>query len=134
MTTNFSLSQTLASLPKCFLKMPMVPGPQTSCVMRTSTLTQTLSPGATASRPAARARTFSVRVIGGGIGWLRVMRDVCSYSTLRPPPRPSDAAMSRRWFVVLVVVAELLTVAGWLVLSEKWTAFLVGDCPYYAFA
>src|SRR5579883_2183100 len=67
MTTNFSLSQTLASAPKCFLKTPMVPGPHTSWVMSTSTFTQTFSFGATASRPAARARIFSVSVIGGGI-------------------------------------------------------------------
>src|SRR4051794_2712944 len=40
--------------------------------MRTSTLTQTFLPGATASRPAARARIFSVSVCGvgmvGGLG------------------------------------------------------------------
>ena len=63
MMTTFSRSQTLASVPKCFLNTPMVPGPQTSCVMSTSTLTQTLSPGSTGSRPAARARIFSVSVI-----------------------------------------------------------------------
>src|SRR5262249_43682436 len=64
MTTTFSRSQTLASWPKCFLNTPIVPGPQTSWVMRTSTSTQMLSPGRTLSRPAARARIFSVRVIG----------------------------------------------------------------------
>ena len=64
MITTFSRSQTFASLPKCFLKTPMVPGPHTSWVMSTSTLTQTFSPGSTASRPAARARIFSVSVIG----------------------------------------------------------------------
>src|SRR6185437_2793361 len=62
--TTFLRSHTLASLPKCCLKMPMVPGPQTSCVMSTSTSTQMLSPGWTASRPAWRARIFSVKVIG----------------------------------------------------------------------
>src|SRR5436190_17725554 len=41
----------------------MVPGPQTSWVIRTSTLTHTLSPGCTFALPLARARTFSVRVI-----------------------------------------------------------------------
>ena len=53
--------------PKCFLKMPMVPGPQTSCVMSTSTSTQTFSPGTTLDLPAARARIFSVIVMGEGI-------------------------------------------------------------------
>src|SRR5437763_9436368 len=43
----------------------MVPGPHTSWVIRTSTSTQMLSPGRTASRPVWRASTFSVRVIGG---------------------------------------------------------------------
>ena len=43
--------------------MPTVPGPQTSCVMSTSTSTQTLSPGVTLVRPACLARIFSVRVI-----------------------------------------------------------------------
>src|SRR5262249_11014640 len=65
MRTTLSRSQTLALWPKCCLKMPMVPGPQTSCVMSTSTSTQMFSPGAVAPRPAARARIFSVIVIGG---------------------------------------------------------------------
>src|SRR5215217_4832814 len=65
MTTTFSLSHTFASWPKCFLNTPMVPGPQTSWVIRTSTFTHTLSFGLTWSRPAARARIFSVRVIAG---------------------------------------------------------------------
>ena len=43
--------------------MPKVPGPHTSCVMSTSTLTHTLSPGATWLLPLARARIFSVIVI-----------------------------------------------------------------------
>ena len=55
--TTFSRSQTLASLPKCCLKMPMVPGPQTSCVMSTSTLTQIFSPGLTRV-PAGGGRGF----------------------------------------------------------------------------
>src|SRR5688500_13555888 len=82
MTTNFSLSQTLASGPKCFLKTPMVPGPQTSWVMSTSTLTQTFSPGATASRPAARARIFSVSVIAAGISRLRYGRGCLLHHTV----------------------------------------------------
>src|SRR5262249_53212574 len=64
MITTLSRSQTLASLPKCCLKMPMVPGPQTSWVISTSTSVQTLSPARTASRLAWRARIFSVKVIG----------------------------------------------------------------------
>src|SRR5882724_7325306 len=41
----------------------MVPGPQTSWVISTSALTQTLSPACTRALPAARARIFSVSVI-----------------------------------------------------------------------
>src|SRR5262249_51753388 len=69
MRTTLSRSQTLAFWPKCCLKMPMVPGPQTSWVMRTSTFTQMFSPGAVVSRPAARARIFSV-IVCDGIGEL----------------------------------------------------------------
>src|SRR4051794_8235775 len=65
MMTSFSLSQTLASLPNSFLKTPMVPGPQTSCVMRTSVFTQTFSPGLTWALPAALARICSVIVMDG---------------------------------------------------------------------
>src|SRR3954470_17184246 len=77
MTTTFSLSHTFASWPKCFLNTPIVPGPQTSWVIRTSTFTQTLLPGLTVGRPAARARIFSVMVIAaiwrlflGPDGWI----------------------------------------------------------------
>src|SRR6266404_2605001 len=63
MMTTLLRSQTLASLPNSRLKTPMVPGPHTSCVMRTSALTQTLSPAWTLALPAARARIFSVNVI-----------------------------------------------------------------------
>src|ERR1700753_3056574 len=63
MMTTFFLSQTLAAWPNSRLNTPMVPGPQTSCVMSTSTLTQTLSPGATCALPLARASSFSVSVI-----------------------------------------------------------------------
>src|SRR5437899_2492308 len=62
MMTTLSRSQTLAFGPKCCLKTPMVPGPHTSWVMSTSVLTQMLSAGATAARPAWRAKTFSVNV------------------------------------------------------------------------
>src|SRR5690242_7300762 len=64
MMTTFSGSQTRAPAPKCCLKMPIVPGPHTSCVIRISTSTQILSPGPTRSRPACRARICSVNVIG----------------------------------------------------------------------
>src|SRR5665213_854611 len=57
------LSQTFASLPNSRLNTPMVPGPQTSCVMSTSAFTQILSPAWTEALPAARARIFSVNVI-----------------------------------------------------------------------
>src|SRR3954467_9407158 len=67
MRTSFSRSHTLASVPKFFLKTPNVPGPQTSWVMRTSTFAHTFSPGATWSFPEARARIFSVIVMGEGI-------------------------------------------------------------------
>src|SRR5712692_7572514 len=65
MMTTLFLSQTLASLPKCCLKTPMVPGPHTSWVMRISVSTQMLSPGTTLSLPACRARILSVMVIAG---------------------------------------------------------------------
>src|SRR4051812_40632458 len=63
MMTTFFASQTFALLPNSRLKTPIVPGPHTSWVMRTSTLTHTLSPGWTCALPEARARTFSVSVI-----------------------------------------------------------------------
>src|SRR5262245_52656485 len=72
MSTTLERSQTLASGPKCCLNTPNVPGPQTSCVMRTSTFTQMFSPGVTASRPAPRARIFSVNVCGDGMDRLSV--------------------------------------------------------------
>ncbi len=63
MMTTLLRSQTLALAPNSRLKTPMVPGPQTSWVMRMSALTQTLSPAATLALPAARAKIFSVKVI-----------------------------------------------------------------------
>src|SRR6185295_928595 len=65
MMTTLFLSQTLAFLPNLSWKMPMVPGPQTSWVMRTSTSTQIFSPGRTAAFLACLAMIFSVRVMGG---------------------------------------------------------------------
>src|ERR1035437_3203508 len=65
MMTILFLSQTFASLPNSRLNTPMVPGPQTSCVMSTSAFTQMLSPAWTLALPAARARIFSVNVIVG---------------------------------------------------------------------
>src|ERR1051325_7408606 len=62
MTTRLG-SQTFAVLPNSRLNTPMVPGPQTSCVMSTSAFTQILSPACTEDLPAARARIFSVNVI-----------------------------------------------------------------------
>src|SRR5437870_8613710 len=70
MKTTRSGSQTRADLPNSRLKMPIVPGPQTSCVMRTSARTQTFSPGSTDGLPAARARIFSV-IVMDVIGILR---------------------------------------------------------------
>src|SRR3954462_903943 len=63
MMTTLERSHTLASLPNSRLKTPMVPGPHTSCVIRISALTQTLSPAWAVGFPAARARIFSVSVI-----------------------------------------------------------------------
>src|SRR4051794_17695764 len=63
MITIRDLSQTLAALPNSRLKTPMVPGPQTSWVIRMSAFTQTLSPACTRVFPEARARIFSVSVI-----------------------------------------------------------------------
>src|SRR5262249_14908994 len=85
MSTTLSRSQTLAFCPKCCLKMPMVPGPQTSCVMSTSTFTQMFSPGAAASRPAARARIFSV-IVCDGIASSRI-RQVGRQFHYTPAPR-----------------------------------------------
>src|SRR6056297_122674 len=65
MMSTRSRSQTLALAPNSFLKRPKVPGPHTSWVIRLSACTQTLSFGATLSFPAARARIFSVKVMGG---------------------------------------------------------------------
>src|SRR5947209_19538154 len=76
MMTTFSRSQTCASLPNSCLKMLMVGGPQTSCVIRMSVSTQMLSPGCTAGRLVCLASIFSVRVIGGMVcgsfvlGWI----------------------------------------------------------------
>src|SRR5271154_3413118 len=64
MMTILFLSQTLAFLPNSRLNTPIVPGPHTSWVRRTSALTQTFSPGATWALPLARASSFSVKVIG----------------------------------------------------------------------
>jgi len=54
---------TLASSPNSFLKIPIEPGPQTSCVIKISTLTQTLSPGLSWAFSEALANIFSVIVI-----------------------------------------------------------------------
>src|SRR5687768_2280638 len=70
MMTTRSLSHTLALGPNFSRKMPMVPGPQTSWVMRTSTLTQTLSAGSTCDLLACLARIFSVMVMPGILGQL----------------------------------------------------------------
>src|SRR6266481_4542221 len=66
MITTLFASHTFASLPNSRLKTPIVPGPHTSCVIRMSVFTHTLSPAATRALPLARARIFSVRVIGAG--------------------------------------------------------------------
>src|SRR5690349_7122169 len=63
MMTTLVRSQTLAFLPNSRLKTPIVPGPQTSCVISTSAFTQIFSPACTRFWPAARARIFSVKVI-----------------------------------------------------------------------
>src|SRR3990167_16785 len=63
MMTTFSLSQTLAFFPKCSLNTPIVPGPQISCVIKTSTSIQTFSPGWTSFFLDFAAKIFSVKVI-----------------------------------------------------------------------
>src|ERR1017187_3831734 len=63
MITTLLRSQTLAALPNSRWNTPMVPGPQTSCVIRTSACTQTLSPASTRALPDARASIVSVNVI-----------------------------------------------------------------------
>lgn len=56
-------NNTFASWPNSLLKMPMEPGPQTSCVIKISTLTQTFSPGISDGHSEALASIFSVMVI-----------------------------------------------------------------------
>src|SRR2546428_204963 len=63
MITILLASQTLAAFPNSRLKTPIVPGPQTSWVISTSTLTHTFSPAVTCTLPLARANSFSVKVI-----------------------------------------------------------------------
>src|SRR5438445_5907771 len=66
MITTFCRSHTFAFGPNCLRKMPMVPGPHTSWVIRISTFTQILSPADARGRPAWRARIFSVIVMPTG--------------------------------------------------------------------
>src|SRR3954468_23015799 len=61
--TTFFWSQTFAFWPNSRLKTPIVPGPQTSCVIKMSAFTQTFSPAETFALPAALAKIFSVKVI-----------------------------------------------------------------------
>jgi len=63
MITSASGFQTRAWSPNSRRKTPIVPGPQTSCVIRTSTLTQRLSPGLALALPDFRAKIVSVMVI-----------------------------------------------------------------------
>src|SRR6266496_4464519 len=65
MMTTRSRFHTLAALPNSRLNTPMVPGPQTSWVIRTSACTHRLSPACTRALPAARARIVSVKVMVG---------------------------------------------------------------------
>lgn len=53
---------TLAFSPNSLLKMPIEPGPQTSWVIKISTLTQTFSPGLNWDFSEALAKIFSVIV------------------------------------------------------------------------
>src|SRR5437667_9901516 len=65
MITILVRSHTRAFLPNSRLNTPIVPGPQTSCVIKTSAFTHTLSPAWTWALPDARASIFSVNVIRG---------------------------------------------------------------------
>src|SRR6478735_3948015 len=65
MITTRSRSHTFALRPNFSWKMPIVPGPHTSCVMRMSTSTHTLSLGLTWLLPVCLARIFSVMVMPG---------------------------------------------------------------------
>src|SRR6185437_3461809 len=97
MTTSFSRSQTLALGPNAFLKMPNVPGPQTSWVMSTSTFTQTFSHGSTRSLREARARIFSVMVMAAGISAPR-----CVAATQRAARKLRAA----RWVAATPILSE----------------------------
>src|SRR5690242_13647742 len=95
MMTTESGFQTLALRPNFSWKMPMVPGPQTSWVMRTSTFTQIFSPGVTFERPACLARIFSVMVMPGMV--TSPVR--CSaYASFRLGDRPISIAGCARGF------------------------------------
>src|ERR1041385_993991 len=66
MITIRSRSHTFALGPNSRLNTPIGPGPQTSCVIKTSAFTQMLSPASTLALCAARARIFSVNVKNSG--------------------------------------------------------------------
>src|ERR1035438_352939 len=61
--TSFFLSQIFAFSPNSFFQIANVGGPHTSWVIKTSTLSQTFSPGITLGRLADSANIFSVIVI-----------------------------------------------------------------------
>src|SRR5213593_2214193 len=115
MMTTLSLSQTLAVAPNSLLNTPIVPGPHTSWVMRTSTLTQTLSPGWTDFLPDARAMIFSVSGMARIIRYYTGM--VESWFFLESPA--ADAATNMAVDDVLLRTAAqrgraLLRVYAWL--------------------
>src|SRR3954451_20172428 len=62
--------------------MPIVPGPHTSWVIRTSTFTQTFSSGATRILPECLARIFSVIVMPGIFKLLSILSSTSMASSI----------------------------------------------------
>src|SRR5205085_7621032 len=90
-------------------KMPIVPGPQTSWVMRTSTFTHTFSSGETWPLPACLARIFSVIVMPGMVApwgrsrplrglWLRLKMSTAK-GILNPQESTSIAGLGFGFYV-----------------------------------
>ena len=113
------------------LNTPMVPGPQTSCVIRVSTFTHTLSPGWTCALPEARARTFSVRVISRIASIVR-RRAGCKWNHVRREWK-EEAVLGYR-FLVLRSRRRVAAKAEGLGLRAACRRFAVAAacCPWWS--
>src|SRR2546421_569859 len=63
MITTLLRAHTLGVLPNCRFKNPIVPGPQTSCVIRRSAFTQIFLPAFSPDFSSPRATNFFVHAI-----------------------------------------------------------------------